>query len=68
VGLYTRVLILHTKEVNMVAQLHNCPICGEQFFGDTYYCSRDCEAVAKQEDDELAEGWEEMSNAENPCY
>jgi hypothetical protein len=52
----------------MVAQLHNCPICGEQFFGDTYYCSRDCEAVAKQEDDELAEGWEEMSNAENPCY
>jgi hypothetical protein len=35
-----------------------CGICGELFFGTTYYCSKRCEAEAKQEDEDLAEGWE----------
>jgi hypothetical protein len=45
-----------------------CPICDTRFQGDTLFCSPECEKEVKYEEDELAEGWEEVANAENPCY
>jgi predicted nucleic acid-binding Zn ribbon protein len=46
----------------MPAQERTCPICGDEFFGDTYYCSSQCEADARQEEDDLAEGWQEIAD------
>jgi hypothetical protein len=45
-----------------------CPMCDKEFEGYSLFCSPACEKAAKQEEDELAEGWEDVSIAEDSCY
>jgi predicted nucleic acid-binding Zn ribbon protein len=50
----------------MPAQERTCPICGEEFVGDTYYCSDQCHTDARQEEDDLATAWEQILEP-SPC-